>query len=287
MARSDSPKDSGSDSSKKVAKAAKAGATPSSNVGRDKRPIGFQMMMLGIIVLGTALVAFSWQARDVEALSPSFNDHWHLPYGIYDCTIDGFQAPLVDPQLTHAGIHTHGRGVIHLHPFSSTATGNNATLDVFLSATTAQLDGDDALTFTDRPALAEGVQCNGEDAVLQVARFAPGTDSADEVFTEELSEVRLTADQAGIVIALAPVGFDIPRPPADATQVASDASPNIFDTFGIDGTEGAVGFNDDGFLIDENEEVVLDPETGEPVTFQDILADAEENAEDDSHNDDG
>lgn len=227
------------------------------------------MAMLGIIVLGTALVAFSWQARDVEALSPSFNDHWHLPYGIYDCTIDGFQSPLVDPQLANAGIHTHSDGVIHLHPFSSTATGNNATWSVFLEATTAQFDGDEALTFTDRPALAAGAACFGEEAVLQIARFAPGADTPEEVFTENLEDVRLTADQVGYVIALAPIGFDIPAPPADAIEAARASSPNVFDTFGLNTIEdqldaAGIGFNEDGDLIDAEGELILDAD-GVPI----------------------
>ena len=227
------------------------------------------MMMLGIIVLGTALVAFSWQARDVEALSPSFNDHWHLPYGIYDCTIDGFQAPLVDPQLANSGIHTHSDGVVHLHPFSSTATGNNATWSVFLEATTAQFDGDEALTFTDRPALAAGVECNGEEAILQVARFAPGADTPEEIFTEGLEDTRFTSDQTGYVIALAPAGFDIPAPPADAVAAAEASSPNVFDTFGLDSIEdqldaAGIGFNEDGNLIDAEGEEILDAD-GFPI----------------------
>lgn len=289
MARSDSSNNSGSDSSKKVAKAAKAGATPNASVGRDKRPVGFQMAMLGIVVLGTALVAFSWNARDVQALSPSFNDHWHLPYGLYDCTIDGFQAPLVDPGTTHSGIHTHTDGVIHLHPFSSTATGNNATLDVFLSATTASFDGDDALTFTDRPALAEGVQCaNGEDAILQVARFAPNTDTDPEVFTDDLEDVRLDQDFTRIVIALAPEGFDIPAPPADAIANAEASSPNVFDTFGVDGLENqlesaGIGFDEDGNLIDAEGEVLEDAE-GNPINRsvleQDIEVEESEDSDD-------
>gem|GEM_PF-4322048 len=53
------------------------------------------------------------------------------------------------------------------HPQSSTATGNNAQLERFLEATRAQLDGDDALTFTYRDALTEdGAVCDGEPAIL-------------------------------------------------------------------------------------------------------------------------
>lgn len=284
MAKSDS-QDSSSDSSKKVAKAAKAGATPSSNVGRERRPVGFQLAFLGIVVLGTALVAFAWQERDVAALQPTFNDHWHLPYGIWDCTAgDGgaFQGPIADPGFaTHSGIHTHSDGVVHLHPFSSTATGNNAQLGVFLEATNASFDGDDALNFTDRPSLSEGVQCGGEEAVLQVVSFAPNGGQVTDVITDDLSSFRFTGDQDGFVIALAPEGAEIPPPPADALQSARDSSPNIFNTFDsnlLDSelNDAGIGFNEDDILVDANEEPILDPDSGEPITRDSILEAQEE-----------
>lgn len=239
--------------------------------------------MLAVVALGTALVAFSWSSRDAAALSPTFTDHWHVAYGIYDCTIDGFQAPLTDPGFpTHSGIHTHSDGVMHIHPFSSTATGRNATVGTFFEATDAQLD-DDALSFTGietRPAIAEGVQCGGEDAIMQVARFDAGATEPTEIFTEDLGDVRLLTDQQMIVIALAPEGFAIPQPPADAIAASSASSPNVFDTFGIDDLEGqleaaGIGFNEDGFLIDQAGEVITGPD-GEPVTRESIAEGAEQ-----------
>ena len=277
VARSDSSKDPSSDSSKKVAKAARAGATPSASAGREQRSLGFPMAMVGVIVLGTALVAFAWNARDVEALSPSFEDHWHLPYGIYDCRDEAFLPDLEDPGLPNSGIHTHGQGVIHLHPFSSTATGNNAQLERFFEATRAQFDGDDALTFTNRPALTEeGSTCDGEPAILQVARFAPGADTPTEVITEDLGNYRFGADQEGVVIALAPAGADIPPPPAAATDTANQASPNILRTDGLDSLPGTagIGFDADGVLRGPDGEPILNAD-GEPITQADIQAEAE------------
>lgn len=285
VARSDSSKDTSTDSSKKVAKAAKAGATPSASVGREQRSLGFPMAMLGIMVLGTALVTFAWNARDVEALSPSFADHWHLSYGIYDCREEAFMAPLEDPGTPNSGIHTHGDGVIHLHPFSSTATGNNAQLERFFEATRAQLDGDDALTFSDRDALTEeGATCDGEPAILQVARFAPGSDTPVEVITEDLGEMRFRADQEGIVIALLPAGADIPPPPDDAVATAGQASPNILRTDGLNNLPGTLedndlgGFNDDGVLVDTEGNPILNAD-GEEINIADIQAEAEAEAE--------
>lgn len=285
MARSDSSKDSSTDSSKKVAKAAKAGATPAASAGREQRSLGFPLAMAGIVVLGTALVAFAWGARDVEALSPSFGDHWHLAYGIYDCRDEAFLPNLADPGRANSGIHTHGDGVIHLHPASSTATGNNAQLERFFEAVDAQFDGDDAVTFPDRPALTEdGATCDGEPAILHVARFEPGATEPVEVVTEDLNNFRFRNDQEGIVIALVPAGAEIPPPPAAAIETASQASPNILRTDGLQNLPGTLqdqgigGFNDDGVLVDADGNPILDGD-GNEITQASIEAEAEAQAE--------
>lgn len=225
------------------------------------------MALTGIIVAGVALVAFAWNARDVEALSPSFADHWHLSYGIYDCTDEAFLADLADPGLPNAGIHTHGDGVIHLHPFSSSATGNNAQIERFLDATRTEIVDDERMTFSDRPALEEGVQCGGEDAILQIARFAPGADTPSEIVTENLVDFRFRQDQEGVVIALAPEGADIPPPPEASREQAAAASPNVLRTDGLDDLNSGLtgqGFDADGNLLDADGNVVLD-ENGDPA----------------------
>lgn len=290
MARKDSTNEA-SDSSKKVARAARAGATSSSSSSGDQRSLGFPMALAGIIIAGTALVFFAWNGRDVAALQPTFGDHWHAPYGIYDCTIDDFQLPIQDPQTTNAGIHTHSDGVVHIHPFSSTATGNAATLGVFLEATEAQIEDDVALTFANRPELAEGVQCGGEDAVLQIALFPPGATEPTDFITEDLNDYRFTGDQDGFVLALAPLGADIPPPPADAIATAQAASPSVIrtdglndltshDDSGLDGGAGAIGFNDDGELVGPDGLQILD-DAGNPITRDGLEAQIPEGEEGD------
>lgn len=273
MARSDSSKSNASDSSKKVAKAARAGATPSASVGREQRSLGFPMALAAIIIAGTALVAFAWNARDVAALSPTFDDHWHLPFGIYDCQTDSFLVDLEDPGIPNAGIHTHGDGVIHLHPFSSEATGNNARLDLFLDATRTDIEGDAVMTFADRPALEAGVECDGEEAILQLARFAPGETTPTEVFTEDLSDYRFQQDQEGVVIALAPAGFDIPPPPQSSIDQASQASPEVLRTDGLEDLNSDLtgqGFDSDGNLLDADGNVVLDEDGNPALNIRDL-----------------
>jgi hypothetical protein len=241
------------------------------------------MALAGIIIAGTALVAFAWNARDVEALSPSFDDHWHLPYGIYDCTTEGFLADLADPGIPNAGIHTHGDGVIHLHPFSSSATGNNARMELFLEATRTDFEGDSAMSFADRPALESGVQCDGEDAILQIARFAPGETTPTEVITEDLRDYRFRQDQEGVVIALAPAGFDIPPPPQASIDQASEASPSVLRTDGLEDLNSDLtgqGFDADGNLLDADGNVLLDEDGNPALNIRDLQVEDGESAPD-------
>lgn len=284
VARKDSS-DNASDSSKKVAKAARAGATPSS--GKTEGRSGFPLALAGIIIAGSALVFFAWQGRDVAALQPTFGDHWHAPYGVFDCTIGetgAFQGPIEDPQVANSGIHTHSDGVVHIHPFSSLATGSGATVGTFLEATNAQLEDDIALTFSNRAELSEeGAQCGGEDAVLQIARFPAGATEPSEIITEDLEDYRFGGDLEGFVIALAPLGAEIPAPPADAIATAQAASPTALRTDGLNdlggGDGGAIGFDEDGVLLDANGTPILD-EDGEPLTRATLEADIEAEDED-------
>ena len=263
-----------------------AGAT--SNAGKsDGRSSGFPMALAGIIIAGSALVFFAWQGRDVAALQPTFGDHWHAPYGIWDCTIGdegGFQTPIQDPQTSNAGIHTHSDGVVHIHPFSSVATGSGATLGTFLEATEAQLEDDVALTFANRPELTEeGVTCGGEEAVLQIHRFPLGETVPSEVITENLADYRFGGDLEGFVIALAPLGADIPVPPADAQASAEASSPSVLRTDGLNdlgATGGAIGFDEDGNLLDPDGAPILDGD-GEPINRADLEADIEAEVSDD------
>jgi hypothetical protein len=225
------------------------------------------MAFAAIVIAGIALVAFAWNARDLEALSPSFDDHWHLGFGVYDCETEGFLPNLEDPGVANAGIHTHGDGVIHLHPFSSSATGNNAQLERFMEATRTDIINDEEMTFPNRAALSEGVQCGGEDAILQVARFAPGATEPTEVITEDLRNFRFRQDQEGIVIALAPEGSEIPPPPQAVTDQAAEASPSVLRTDGLTDLDSGLsgqGFDSDGNLLDADGNVVLN-EDGEPA----------------------
>jgi hypothetical protein len=61
---------------------------------------------------------------------PRIGDHWHAPYEIY---IGGQLQPPLPEIVTPEGIHTHGDGIIHVHPHITAAEGKGASLANFFS----------------------------------------------------------------------------------------------------------------------------------------------------------
>ena len=108
---------------KKVAKAASTGAGGKGAGG--ERKILFPAAMTLVALLGVALilVARNQRADLAPAGDPSLDDHWHTAYGVYVCDE---LSPVMFPNDSsdnRTGIHTHGDGLIHIHPFVSSVTG--------------------------------------------------------------------------------------------------------------------------------------------------------------------
>ena len=187
--------------------------------------MGFPLVVVLIILLGTSLVIYARSTR-ADALSPKLNvgvagggggDHWHAALGIYNC--DHFET---DPIVRGAnwpdasGIHSHDDGIIHIHPFVSSATGSRARLKVFFDTMGLKFS-DSSLELTNGNTLVSGTDCNGKKATLRVARFNIDTpDKPVEIITKNLPNVRFLADREAFTIALVPDGVDIPIPPTAA-----------------------------------------------------------------------
>jgi len=139
---------------------------------------------------------------------PVVADHWHAAFGIYVC--DEFLPPLPEWE-DMLGIHTHGDGVVHIHPFVEEASGERATLELFLDGAAVELD-DDRLV-VEGEAYENGHDCDGEPAVIQVAQWddarAGGT---PDTLQEDTAGIRFRRDGEAFTIAVAPEGTDIPVP---------------------------------------------------------------------------
>jgi len=95
---------------------------------------------------------------------PANGDHWHARYVFVVCDVVQPEAPFWE-----AGVHTHGDGIIHIHPFTSAEAGRGARLvkwfeygGGFLTDDEVRLPGDDA-------SYGNGDECrDGSEGLVQV-----------------------------------------------------------------------------------------------------------------------
>lgn len=146
--------------------------------------------------------------------APTLEDHWHTAYGIYVC---GEFLPSTDNGRDPMGIHTHGDGLIHVHPFTEAATGAAADLELFFTSRGDRLD--DRVLRWEREEWSEGeTTCDGRPGEVVVA-------TPDGRVTTGVGEVRLL-DCSWVTIAFVGEGDAVPRPPsADEFGGLSDVPP--------------------------------------------------------------
>jgi hypothetical protein len=202
-------------SSKKVARAARAGGR---TAGNKQRNLLFPGVIGGIMVLGVALVAFAANDRKSETdVAPVLGDHWHAAVGFYIC--DQFEPDIAEFE-SRVGIHTHGDGVIHIHPSSAAGAGENATLGTFLEGAGVTLT-DSELTMGDKSWKEGDQKCGDEDGELVVAQWkdVESSDTEPALIRRDFDSIRFREDGEGYTIAFVPEGTtDIPKP-ASAAQL--------------------------------------------------------------------
>ena len=251
-------------SSKKIQRAARAAAATRS--ARERRRLGFPAVVAAVMILGVGMVVMSRNSRPA-AEPPRRTDHWHSAYGVYDCDrfLDHFTSS-ADPD----GIHSHQDGVIHIHPWNSSATGQDARLQVFFESMGVKVT-EEEISGPGIGVLKAGSDCRGQPTVIRAARFSLPPDfdgvgllaasnpeaaieeayeKVDE-YTDSFGDIRLLSDLEAFTIARVPVDADIVPPPtirllqafnssaggllstgpnASATPPILDTTPLILDT---------------------------------------------------------
>jgi hypothetical protein len=91
-----------------------------------------------VVVVGVLLVTLTYADRQNNAdAAPTIGDHWHAFLGYDVCGTWLPNAPSFEDRANEAGVraglHSHGDGLMHIHPFSSDEAGDKATLGRFLS----------------------------------------------------------------------------------------------------------------------------------------------------------
>lgn len=186
--------------------------------------MGFPLTVALVMLLGVVLVVLARQSREAPAAPRVGQDHWHSAYGVYDCVSGGFLSPFTSQYDPH-GIHSHQDGVIHIHPFNSSAAGEKARLGVFLESMGAFVDVDE-ISGPGIGVLEAGADCNGEPSVIRVARFDLADVTAGPVveYTDDFDEIVLLSDGEAFTIARAPAGAELPPPPEERLLAAAGAS---------------------------------------------------------------
>jgi hypothetical protein len=260
-------------STKKAAKLAQKGK------GQKVRFQGGTIFPLAVaitLIVGLGLIVYARQSVPAaDASPPTINDHWHAAYGFYLC--DGWvqlngaleernsQGSLTNVNFLRTGIHSHDDGVIHWHPYTSRATGRNATLGVFLDSYEVEVS-DDAIRFPSMGAMApnpdhvasgptellqeyveDETQCDGEDAEVTVKAWGSYTDTdGGSRYISNMGDIHI--DNDGMV-------FGIYFTPDDAEQVMPPWAQNL----------PALGAIDSGQLRPEDLESLIDGETDTSV----------------------
>lgn len=220
-------------SSKKVARAARAGGRVSSG---QPRGLLFPGILTLIVVLGVALIVYARNERSNEDLGgvPQLSDHIHQALAITICGGETSVVPEWEP--SPIGLHTHGDGVMHIHPFSQLGVGFNATLGRFIKSARDEGNIDFSLSDTKLEFLGESyeegeTECEGvEDPVLRMAYWEDVQDaeSLPEIITGDFGERRLTTDGAGFTIFYGDPDAEIPKPPnaAQLTELGAADGPS-------------------------------------------------------------
>ena len=221
-------------SAKKVARLAQKGK------GRKVRFQGgtlFPALIVGIAVVGAALIVYSRASIPNQNIPPTVEDHWHASYGFYACDewlpdLQGNKeeqdsaGQLISDGFRRTGIHSHNDGVIHWHPYSSSATGRNAKLGVFLDVYGIKLSDDKLEMPADQGGAvyeegvtkctdADGKSVDGEIVVYAFDAF----DTPDKYTTyiTNFDDVRLMQDGMAFSVVFAPAGSKPELPPSAAS----------------------------------------------------------------------
>ncbi|MGZ8733960.1 MAG: hypothetical protein ACXW1M_02110 [Acidimicrobiia bacterium] len=90
---------------------------------------GWTVATVVVVIVGVVGIVLARGGSDSNAAPVVNKDHWHAYLGVNVCGTWLPAAPAFESPL---GIHSHGDGLMHIHPYSSAAAGKNATVGRFI-----------------------------------------------------------------------------------------------------------------------------------------------------------
>src|SRR5262245_44422189 len=93
----------------------------------------FRVTTVVVVVLGVLIVVQSRDSRSKAGALPGARpnkDHWHAALGVNIC---GDWQPNVPLFEGNGGLHSHGDGLMHIHPFDEAHGHSNANIGTFFN----------------------------------------------------------------------------------------------------------------------------------------------------------
>lgn len=213
----------------------RAAATGGGRTAGKKTPVLWYSAIFLVVVLGvTGVFLSSKNISDNQAsasVSPPVpnKDHWHVAYGFNLC--GKWASPLVDgPSGDATGIHTHGDGLIHTHPFLASVGGKNATFAKLIKDTGVAVTSTSVNLNRSGEKFSNGAKCGKKQGVLTARVFKNLKDTKGTEFTGDPANYRMKDGQL-FVVSFNPKGTTLTQPPsaanlADPGDLGSAPSPS-------------------------------------------------------------
>ncbi len=225
-------------SAKKVAKVAESARGVKVREPRGKI---FPAALAIVIILGTLLVWYSRQSSLAAAgTKPTTDDHFHVAFGVYNCDkwLGNIQNnneqknaadQLIDEQFKVTGIHSHGDGVIHVHPYGSAGTGKNAKLGTWLKLVGAKLSDTKFEMPESLGTMTSTDKCGDKKSSLKALVWEDATSTGEpKKYLTDFNSIRFDKSGMAITIAFTPddnsVDLNTLKPPTAANLTALGAA---------------------------------------------------------------
>jgi hypothetical protein len=196
----------------------RAAATGGGRTAGKKAPVGWYSALFVVVVLGvlgvfTASKSLNDSQANASTQPPVANkDHWHAAYGFNLCGT--WAEPLKDgPAGDQHGIHTHSDGLVHTHPFDSTASGKNATFGKLMADTDTSLSATSVNLKRKGEKFKNGDKCGKKTGELTWYVFKNLKDKKGAKMSGDPADWRIKDGQL-IVISFNPKGFKATQPPS-------------------------------------------------------------------------
>jgi hypothetical protein len=193
-----------------------------------------------VVIVGVVLVVVSRSSTADVPPQPGnpttgeAGDHWHAAFGVDVCgewlsNPPTFETAADNPNV-RVGVHTHGDGFIHIHPFTKSEGGDNATLGRFLtyggwSASESELSlwtgpksAPSATSFSNGDKCPAGTKFAGKAGVVKWAVDCKAR-------TGNPSDYKL-ADGDVIALGFLPNDRPLPAPPNSSATPSNDGGAN-------------------------------------------------------------